>query len=331
MDFSFSGIMSAAKQAVDDGVPVEDVCFSLQENVFGMLTEVSERALSLTDADELVLGGGVGQNARLREMLGAMCEARGARFFAPDSRFLQDNAGMIAVLGARMYEAGDTLELEASGVLPDYRPDEVPVTWRTTASVVRQHTDDGAVRGAEAVVDVGPERVTKRRIPKPYRHPALDERLRAERTRAEARTTSEARRVGVPTPVVFDVDDVEATLVFETVGEADLRDDLTESAVGDVGRSLARLHGAGIVHGDPTPRNVRVGSGRTSIIDFGLGYYSDDLEDYAMDLHVFEQSLSGTADDADRLREAFEAAYREAGDERVLEQLREIEGRGRYQ
>ena len=346
MDFSFSGITSAAKDAYDDGVPVEDVCFSLQETVFAMLTEVAERALSLTDADELVLGGGVGQNERLRGMLGEMCAARGASFFAPEPRFLRDNAGMIAVLGATMYAAGDTLDIEDSRVLPDFRPDEVPVTWRDGAGpgegggTPRRETDDDAdtddgpgtatVRGAEALVEVGPERVTKRRLPKPYRHPVLDERLRGERTRSEARLTSEARRVGVPTPVVLDVDDAEATLVFETVGDADLRDALTESGVRDVGRHLATLHRAGFVHGDPTPRNARTAPDRTYLVDFGLGYYTDDYEDYAMDLHVFEQSVGGTADDAERLVEAFESAYRETGEARVLDRLREIEGRGRY-
>jgi N6-L-threonylcarbamoyladenine synthase/protein kinase Bud32 len=333
MDFSFSGIMSAAKQAVDDGVPVADVCFSLQENVFGMLTEVAERALSLTGSEELVLGGGVGQNARLREMLGEMCEARGARFFAPEPRFLRDNAGMIAVLGATMYEAGETLAIEDSRVLPDFRPDEVGVSWRAENPPLSR-VEETEVRGAEALVDIGPERVTKRRRPKDYRHPALDERLRAERTRSEARLTSDARREGVPTPVVFDVDDVEATLTFETVGSQDLRERLDEPGVRDVGRHLAALHRAGLVHGDPTPRNVRVGrlgGDRTHLIDFGLGYYSEDVEDYAMDLHVFEQSLAGTADDADHLREVFEAAYRETGDPAVVAQLREIEGRGRYQ
>jgi N6-L-threonylcarbamoyladenine synthase/protein kinase Bud32 len=50
-----------------------------------------------------------------------------------------------------------------------------------------------------------------------------------------------------------------------------------------------------------------------------------------MDLHVFEQSLDGTADDADALRAAAEAAYREAGDPAVLDTLDDIEGRGRYQ
>jgi N6-L-threonylcarbamoyladenine synthase/protein kinase Bud32 len=55
------------------------------------------------------------------------------------------------------------------------------------------------------------------------------------------------------------------------------------------------------------------------------------VEDYAMDLHVFSQSLAGTADDAAELQRAFESAYEEAGDGAVLDQLREIEGRGRYQ
>src|SRR6056297_1589112 len=150
MDFSFSGIMSAAKQAVDDGVPVEDVCAGLQETIFGMLTEVAERALSLTGTDELVLGGGVGQNARLREMLASMCEQRGADFYAPEPRFLRDNAGMIAVLGAKMCAAGDTLDVEASGIDSNFRPDEVPVTWRTPESPPAR--DGDVVRGAEATV-----------------------------------------------------------------------------------------------------------------------------------------------------------------------------------
>ncbi|ARS90070.1 bifunctional N(6)-L-threonylcarbamoyladenine synthase/serine/threonine protein kinase [Natrarchaeobaculum aegyptiacum] len=361
MDFSFSGIMSAAKQAVDDGTPVEDVCFSLQENVFGMLTEVSERALSLTGSDELVLGGGVGQNARLREMLAEMCDQRGADFHAPDPRFLRDNAGMIAVLGARMYEAGDTLALEESRVDPNFRPDQVDVTWRgppeqregmVNPAAVADDGEDATVQGAEAIVDLEPEagRVTKRRVEKSYRHPALDDRLRRERTTLEARLTSLARREGVPTPVLRDVDPAEARLEFAHVGESDLRDDLSSERVREVGRHLARLHRAGFVHGDPTTRNVRVGcagrdasqtgraadgrerdSDRTYLIDFGLGYHTDHVEDYAMDLHVFDQSLVGTAADPDPLREAVREGYRHVGDERVLERLRTIEGRGRYQ
>ncbi|WP_227353412.1 bifunctional N(6)-L-threonylcarbamoyladenine synthase/serine/threonine protein kinase [Haladaptatus salinisoli] len=331
MDFSFSGIMSAAKQAYDEGEAIEDVCFSLQENIFAMLTEVAERALSLTGRDELVLGGGVGQNARLREMLEAMCDQRGADFFAPEPRFLRDNAGMIAVLGAEMLAAGDTIPVEASAVNPNFRPDQAEVGWRDDREEVFRNVGEREIRGAEATVTVGSERVTKRRLPKSYRHPALDARLRRERTTLEARLTSDARRAGVPTPVVYDVDLAEGVIEFERVGDADLREELTAPRVRDVGRHLGAMHRAGIVHGDPTTRNVRCSSERTYFIDFGLGYYSDDAEDYAMDLHVFSQSLAGTSDEAEGLRREFEAAYSASGDEEVLAQLREIEGRGRYQ
>ena len=60
MDFSFAGITSAAEQALDEGTPVADVCRGLEETVFAMLAEVSERALSLPDAaaeDEFVGAG----------------------------------------------------------------------------------------------------------------------------------------------------------------------------------------------------------------------------------------------------------------------------------
>ena len=332
MDFSFAGITSAAKDAVDDGVPVADVCSGLQETVFAMLTEVAERALSLTDADELVLGGGVGQNERLREMLAGMCEGRGADFYAPEARFLRDNAGMIAVLGATMYAAGETVAVADSAIDADFRPDQVPVTWRNDRPERRRSSaSEAAVQGAEATVSFEGDSVVKERHPRTYRHPDLDARLRRQRTRQEARLLSEARREGVPTPVIRDVDPREGVLVMQRVGTADLRDSLDAEAVRAVARHLATIHGAGFVHGDPTTRNVRVGDdGRIALLDFGLGYYSHDPEDHAMDLHVLAQSLDGTTDDADALREAAVAAYREVGEAAVLDRLREIEGRGRY-
>jgi N6-L-threonylcarbamoyladenine synthase/protein kinase Bud32 len=377
MDFSFSGIMSAAKDRYDSGVPVADVARGLEETVFAMLTEVSERALSLTGAEELVLGGGVGQNDRLRGMLADMCAARGAAFYAPDAQYLRDNAGMIAILGARMYAAGDTVAIADSAVDPDFRPDQVPVTWRAGESVARGVADEDVVRGAEATVEIdrAAGRVHKRRVPKAYRHPELDDRLRRERTVAEARLLSEARRRGVPTPIVHDVDTHEGTLTVQYVGQADLATALTPARCRAVGAHLATLHAAGLVHGDPTTRNVRVAPtlspvvpvadgpdapGRVFLVDFGLGFHSGHVEDHAMDLHVFEQSLYGTADDPDRLVAAVEDGYRTAGvdgatgpadeppqptddgahggaragewrPQAVLTRLRDVEGRGRYQ
>ena len=333
MDFSFSGISSAAEAAVDDGVPVPDVCRGIQETIFATLAEVAERALSLTGADELVLGGGVGQNDRLKEMLETMCDRRGASFFAPEARFLRDNAGMIAVLGAKMYAAGDTLAIEDSAIDPGYRPDQVPVTWRSrTGPRTATGADGAAVQGAEATVTVSPdgETVRKRREGRLYRHPDLDERLRRERTRREARLLGEARRAGVPTPLVWNVDLTEQMLLLQRVGRADLAADPTDERVATTARHLARLHEAGIVHGDPTTRNVRIGD-RVYLLDFGLGYHSGRPEDHAMDLHVLAQSLTGTTADADRLIGVLEDAYRGAGKGAVLDRLAAIEGRGRYQ
>jgi N6-L-threonylcarbamoyladenine synthase/protein kinase Bud32 len=345
MDFSFSGIMSAAKQAADGGEEIEDICFSLQEHVFGMLTEVAERALSLTGTDELVLGGGVGQNGRLQEMLETMCDERGAAFHAPEPRLLRDNAGMIAVLGAKQFAAGDTLTIAESTVDPNFRPDQVPVTWRADEPSVARGlaAADAATatqRGAEAVVEeldpadeglsLPAHSVRKRRVPKAYRHPELDETLRAERTTAEARLTSQARRAGVPTPLVWDIDTQDSTIWFEHVGEADLAAALAVEPVRAVGRHLATIHEAGFVHGDPTTRNVRIGD-RTWLIDFGLGFYTGHVEDHAMDLHVFRQSLAATVDDPEPLTRAVLAGYREVGSEAVLDRLATIEDRGRYQ
>lgn len=59
MDFSLSGILSHIEGIVDKYDP-EDLCFSLQEHVFSMLVEVSERAMAHIQASEVLIVGGVG-------------------------------------------------------------------------------------------------------------------------------------------------------------------------------------------------------------------------------------------------------------------------------
>jgi len=129
MDFSFSGIMTAAKDAMADN-PLEDICYSLQETVFAMLVEVTERALAHTRKSEVLLAGGVGANSRLREMLTIMCEERGAMFYAPEKRFMGDNGAMIAYTGLLQLQSGATIPVSESQVIVDYRPDMVEVGWR---------------------------------------------------------------------------------------------------------------------------------------------------------------------------------------------------------
>ena len=86
------------------GVKKEDLCFSLQETMFAMLAEVSERALAHTDKNELLLIGGVAANKRLIEMLEIMCKERSCKFEVVPMRWSGDNASMIAWTGILDYK-----------------------------------------------------------------------------------------------------------------------------------------------------------------------------------------------------------------------------------
>ncbi len=127
MDVSFSGVLTAASKM---DAPLEDICYSLQETTFAMLTEVTERALAHTKKDEVLLGGGVACNQRLREMVDIMTRERGAASYAPLKSLCVDNGAMIAWNGLLMYDAGLDISVENSGILQGYRTDEVDVLWR---------------------------------------------------------------------------------------------------------------------------------------------------------------------------------------------------------
>ena len=130
MDVSFSGIMTAALALKKKGHRLEDIAYSVQETVFAMLAEVTERAMAHVGKDEVLLGGGVAQNTRLRTMIDEMAKERGARMFVPDRRLCMDNGAMIAWLGNIMYESGVRMDIADTAVEQRFRTDEVNVTWR---------------------------------------------------------------------------------------------------------------------------------------------------------------------------------------------------------
>ena len=130
MDISFSGILTAAVAYRDKGCRIEDICYSVQETTFSMLTEVTERAMAHIGKDEVLLGGGVAQNTRLREMVAEMVKERGAKMFVPERQFCRDNGAMIAWLGNIMYQSGVRMDIDETEVRQRYRTDAVPVTWR---------------------------------------------------------------------------------------------------------------------------------------------------------------------------------------------------------
>ncbi len=133
MDMSFSGLLTAAINILHEGKhSLEDLCFSLQEVVFSMLTEVTERALAHTEKPEVLLTGGVAANRRLQEMLKVMAEEHDARFCVVPRQYATDNGAMIAWTGVLCYKFGMTVPVEKSFVKLKWRLDEVEVPWVET-------------------------------------------------------------------------------------------------------------------------------------------------------------------------------------------------------
>ncbi|XP_055382704.1 probable tRNA N6-adenosine threonylcarbamoyltransferase [Condylostylus longicornis] len=146
MDVSFSGLLSfIEKEAVPDKFKPknqkrvseseekysdEDLCFSLQETIFAMLVETTERAMAHCNSNEVLIVGGVGCNERLQEMMRIMCEERGGKLFATDESFCIDNGLMIAQAGLEMFRSGTKMNWDHATITQRYRTDEVLVTWR---------------------------------------------------------------------------------------------------------------------------------------------------------------------------------------------------------
>jgi bifunctional N6-L-threonylcarbamoyladenine synthase / protein kinase Bud32 len=333
MDLAFSGLVSAAKES---RAPLPDVCYSLQETAFAMCVEVTERALSLTGKNEVLLVGGVGANRRLQEMLRIMCEDRGASFFVPEQKYLGDNGAMIAYTGKLMLESGASVPIETSQINPSFRSDEVEVTWKHDATPLPGLPaihDTRQKRGAEAMIMINGTTAEKCRVSKRYRVPALDRKLIAERTRAEARLIAAARKGGVPTPVMSDI--TADSIRMEYVEGTLLTDHLSQTTVQEAGHMIGKLHTAGIMHGDLTTSNIilRAGDGRCVLIDFGLSQVTTEIEQRGVDIHVFFQTLESTAPEkAELLKIAFITGYTETFDNAadVILREQEIGQRGRY-
>lgn len=130
MDLSLSGLLTAATALLRRGdCRLEDLCYSLQEHAFSMVTEVTERALAHTEKREVLLTGGVAANKRLQSMLRVIAEEHGARFHVVPLEFATDNGAMIAWTGVLAYTHGAVTPVEESYVKLRWRLDKVDVPW----------------------------------------------------------------------------------------------------------------------------------------------------------------------------------------------------------
>ncbi|MHA1594714.1 MAG: Kae1-associated kinase Bud32 [Candidatus Baldrarchaeia archaeon] len=202
-------------------------------------------------------------------------------------------------------------------------------------------------KGAEAWIIreewYGFDAIRKMRIPKRYRIPELDMKLRMSRTRHEARILLDAKKAGVPTPALYFIDLESGSIIMERIeGQVlkDILDKLSEDRAREIcreiGRLVGKLHNNGIIHGDLTTSNMILSpDGRIVFIDFGLAEYSKELEDRAVDIHLMRRALESTHYEKDDLyfkwimEGYFEIVGESAGKE-VLERVEEIRRRGRY-
>jgi TP53 regulating kinase and related kinases len=160
-------------------------------------------------------------------------------------------------------------------------------------------------QGAEAFIYLttwkGRNVVKKVRTRKSWRNETLDKILTKSRTKQEVRCIVKAlEHINVPQLYDFDLDSGQIYMEY-IVGiqlkslliDIKLEDMQKISLLQRLGRSIAKLHEAGIIHGDLTTSNVLVedGTDRIVLIDFGLSECSFRIEDRAVDLYLLERTL----------------------------------------
>lgn len=222
-------------------------------------------------------------------------------------------------------------------------PRPVAATWKLLVELGAEPLTLLGI-GAEAVVLrcrwMRFDAVAKHRLPKPYRDQRLDKALRESRTVLEARLVGEAKKLGVPTPSLLFVDPELCLILFDYIPGVKLKDILSELECPDVvfnrlGYYTALLHSRGIVHGDLTTSNIIALSGKVYLIDFGLGSFSNELEEQGVDVHLMLRSLESTHPSlSPTLYSAFLRGYEEvrgAAARKAIElKVAEVRRRGRY-
>ncbi len=192
-------------------------------------------------------------------------------------------------------------------------------------------------------VDLLKEKViVKHRIPKRYRIPEIDARLRRERTIREARILHRAKAFGVNCPYVYEVNLRDMVLVMEFIEGKRLKEHLEEvpmderlSLCREIGRQIGKLHRAGIVHGDLTTSNMILRDGKVYLIDFGLADFDSTLEARGVDLHLLRRAMESThytwfEKGFRAVLEGYAEVLGEKARKEIEEKIEEIESRGRY-
>lgn len=184
--------------------------------------------------------------------------------------------------------------------------------------------------------------IVKERVAKRYRVTELDAKLTKQRLLQEARCMTKTGKAGVAIPFLYNVDKVNFYLYMEYVVGMTLKaflknaPDLTKvdvSIAENIGKAVAMMHDAEVVHGDLTTSNMMLRDLDSSLIlvDFGLGSTSPSVEDKAVDLYVLERAFISTHPNTEYLVLAILESYRVMSKKAsvVLDKFEQVRQRGR--
>jgi len=199
-------------------------------------------------------------------------------------------------------------------------------------------------QGAESIISLdmfdGQEVIVKERIAKGYRIKQLDEELRKLRTRKEVKLLTEVRKLGIPTPKIFNVDEKNHKIVMEFINGHRLKEYLNSVSSDEVksiclklGNQIGKLHSNNIVHGDLTTSNMILKDDKIYFIDLSFGEFTQRIEEKGVDMKLLKEAIKSTHFKIfdgiwDNIILGYKQEYKEAN--LVLNQLKEIEKRARY-
>lgn len=201
----------------------------------------------------------------------------------------------------------------------------------------------------------GKTTVIKHRFSKKYRHPDLDQKLTRSRTKREVKWMGKAKALGLRTPEIYKSDYREGTIFMEHVDLKTCRDTINGyfskrngkynhmamKVCESMGRDIAKLHDANIIHGDLTTSNCLVDASSATVankfqmaitwIDFGLGAQGLQAEDKAVDLYVLERAFISTHPHSELLVKKVLATYQKESKDgaATIKRLDAVRMRGR--
>lgn len=187
--------------------------------------------------------------------------------------------------------------------------------------------------------------IIKERFSKQYRNKLLDQTLRKERTKAEAKAILKCKQGGVATPVLYSLDLINCKIIMENINGKTISDYLISmqnynqdnakliQVLMDIGAIIGKMHSLGIFHGDLTTSNILIKEDETLVlIDFGLSHFNPSNEDKAVDLYVLERAFISTHPYLSNLfptiLDGYKNAY-ESNVQTVINQFQNVRARGR--